>query len=469
MADATATKDYDIKIEDLAAARKRVTITVPASAIDEKIEESMGTLSTQTTLPGFRKGRAPKQLLERRFGSTVRSETRNQLVADAYATAIEEHSIKPVGEPEPVGDIEALEFEPGKPFTFAVEVEVVPEFDLPDLSGIEVKKPVIEVADEHIDAEIQRQCVQFGQLSDVGKDFQPGDRLFGPVTVTKKGEEKPFFTHDNIDITVPASDDGSGAVLGLLIDDLAKTLAGRAVGDVVTIETTGPAGHELEEVRGNDLVIAFTIRDGKHMDPATPAQVIEAYGLPSEDILREQIKLALEHRRDEEQRAAMREQVCTYLAGAVDFEVPAKLSASQAGRLLERQRLEMLYRGGLSPDEVEQRLAEMRAETEVQSRDRLKLSFILHKLADHFEVEVTDQEVNGRIAAIASQRGVRPEKLRAEMIQSGGVRQIASQIREHKAADRVIDQATVTDISAEDWNKLYAKTGETKTVAKKKT
>ena len=139
MADETAAteeKTYDVKVEDAGPAKKRLTITVPVDVIAEKIEESMGTLAVQTALPGFRKGRAPKKLLERRFGTSVRSETKNQVIADGYASAIEEHDIKPVGEPEPVEKLDELELEEGKPLTFSVEVEVVPEFELPDLSGL---------------------------------------------------------------------------------------------------------------------------------------------------------------------------------------------------------------------------------------------------------------------------------------------------------------------------------------------
>jgi trigger factor len=470
MADATATTEpgtYDVSIEEVSGARKRLTITVPAEMIGERITDSMGTLATQTTLPGFRKGRAPKALLERRFGTSVRQETKNQIVADGYAKAIEQHSIKPVGEPEPVEKLDELELEIGKPFTFSVEVEVVPEFDLPELDKIEVKKPVIDVTEEHIELEMTRQCTQAGEVHAVDADFAEGDRLVGPGTAIKGDDEEPFFTHDNVDVIVPGdADGGRGHVLGLIIEGLAGMLQGKRVGDTLTFETTGPSSHELEEIRDQKLAIEMTIREAQRIEPATADAVVAQYGLGSAEILREQIKLALEQRRDEEQRSAMREQVCANLIESVDFELPAKLSDAQASRMLERQRLELMYRGGLSVDEVETRLAEMRAETQEQSRRRLKLSFLLHRLAENFGVEVSDQEINGRIAAIAAQRGMRPEKLRSDLLQSGGIGFIAQQIREHKAADRVIDQAKVVEVSAEEWNELvFAQRAEQKGTA----
>lgn len=459
-------RKYEITIEDAGPARKRLSITVAPEVIDEKISDSMGTLATQTQLPGFRKGRAPKALLERRFGKSVRTETKNQIVADAYAVAIEEHKLRPVGEPEPVGDLEAIEIVDGKPLEFAVEIEVVPEFDLPDLENIEVKKPVIDVTQEYIEAELDRQCTQAGEVVPVESGFSEGDRIIGSGSVTKEGDDDPFFSHDTIDIIVPGdADDGRGQVLGLLIDGVADAIKGKKIGDALDFEAVGPESHELEHIRGQKLKIHIDITEGHRIEPATPQAVVDQYGLGSEDILREQIQIALEQRRDEEQRAAMREQICQHLLETVDFELPKRLSETQAARMLERQRLEMLYRGGLSADEVERRLAEIREETEAQSQSRLKLSFIMNRLAEHFGVEVSDQEVNGRIAQIAAQRGVRPEQLRAEMIQSGAVQQLAIQIREHKSADRVIDKASVTEIPADEWNVI----AEEKSAARKKT
>ena len=114
MADATSTPDaadHDVQIEDVGPALKRLTITIPGPAVSEKIEESIGTLSQEAALPGFRRGKAPRKLLERRFGHTVRDETKNRLIADAYAKAIEDHGIKPVSEPEPTEPPEKLKLE----------------------------------------------------------------------------------------------------------------------------------------------------------------------------------------------------------------------------------------------------------------------------------------------------------------------------------------------------------------------
>jgi len=138
----TATHPYEITLEEAGPARKRIKITVPADVVSAKIEESLGTLRNQTVIPGFRKGKVPASILERRFGSSVREETRNTLFAEAWTAAREEHELKVLGEPEPIGDVDEIKVEEGKPLSFTLEVEVMPEFDLPAFDNITLSRPL---------------------------------------------------------------------------------------------------------------------------------------------------------------------------------------------------------------------------------------------------------------------------------------------------------------------------------------
>jgi len=442
----------EVKIESAGPARKRITITVPADMVDEKLETSLQTLMTESTLPGFRKGRAPRHLIEKRFGTAVRSETKSQVIADAYSSAIEEHSIKPVGEPEPASDLESLELVAGKPMTFSVDVEVVPEFDLPEIKDLEILKPQIDISDEMVQEEVDRQCLSMGEPHDVTDGtYQADDRFRGPVRAYRGDDDDPFFSHPSGTLTYPReSEDGRGVVLGIMVDDLAKTLDAVAAGETLIIETVGPENHEREEIRGEKVRIEMDVEDVQRVEPADIETVIANYGMTNEDMLREQIRLALEQRRDQEQAAAMREQVSDFLVDAVDFELPEKLSASQVERNLRRNEMEMLYRG-MDPDEVERRLAEIRSEADARTRRRLKLFFLLHRFADEYNISVNEQEINGRIATIAAQNNMRPEQLRAQFAEQGRLQEIGMQIREHKAADRIVQDCTTKNITADEW------------------
>lgn len=457
MADAPATADPtaeivdDVTVEDIGPARKRLTITIAPETISEKLEDSVDTLAASTSLPGFRKGRAPRKLLERRFGAAVRKETKNQLLADAYAKAIEDKSIQAVGDPEPVTPTDEIELQEGKPLTFIVEIEVVPEFDLPNLQGIEIKKPEFEVTDDDIETELTRQRAMMGKAVKIERDFVGDDLIAGRVTVTKDGETEPLIKDEFTIVAVPGDNDGGrGPILGIMIQGLADLIKGTRIGDTLTVGTTGPEAHEREEVRGAKLTIELKLTAAERIDPASIQQVVDAYGVGSEQNLKEQVRLAVQRRSEQDQASAMREQVYEYLLGAVELELPQRLSAAQVARNLERHRIELLEQG-LMPPQVEARLAEIRADSESQTRDRLKLLFILRRLADHFQIEVSDQEVNGRIASIAAHRGLRPDQVRAELTQMGRLSEVTHVIRQQKAADRVIAQATVTGVPATDW------------------
>ena len=188
---------------------------------------------------------------------------------------------------------------------------------------------------------------------------------------------------------------------------------------------------------------------------------------------------SVEHRRDLLGAEALRvcerrlqvvqavDDVREQLANAVSFDLPAKLSAGQITRDLERQRYELLSRG-TAPEQVELKLAEARADTTESAQRRLKLFFILQRLAEDMRVDVTEGELNGRVAMIARQQNMRPAELRKELEQSGRIQEVALGIREAKVADRVIARATVTDVPAEDWNKeVEAKASARKASAKK--
>jgi trigger factor len=443
----------DVAIEDAGTSAKKVTITIPAEAVDEKIEMSFGTLQDQAQMRGFRKGRAPRQLLEKRFGKDLIQEARGQLVGAAYQQAIQEKELRVVGDPIFPDELAEKPLERGKPFIFDFTVEVVPDFELPELEGVELKKPIIEIDADHVDAEMTRLRYRLGTPERISGPFEPLDRTVGSAKVTVEDHEGIFFETEQALLVVPAEEDeGKGQLLGLIIDDLGPMIVGKKTGDTLEIETVGPPTHERAEVRGKKVSITFTINDAERITALEPDQLAEQLGLEDINMVQERVKLELETRRDTEQRNAEREQVYEYLLANTTLALPERMSEAQVARTIERQRMEMLYRGD-DPEAVEKQLAEMRGQNEEQSLNRLKLLFIMDQVARTFELQVTEEEINGRIAMIAQQRNERPDQVRSELNKSGGINDVARQIVEHKGADRIVDQAKVTEVPAAEWNK----------------
>jgi trigger factor len=454
---ATATEnqlEVEITVTETAPCTKRIVLKVPATEVDARLELALSAFMADAALPGFRKGKAPRALVEKRVGGALIQETRGQLMSEAYSKALEEHKLQPLAEPRPVDGTTIPELVRGKDFSFTFEIEVAPEFSVPDFTTFEVKKPTIDVTTEHVDGEILRQSYRFGTPNRIEGPFERLDRMLGKATVTVDGRDGVYFETERALCVVPAEEDeGKGQLLGIIIDGLDAALLGKKIGDTITVSTVGAEGHEREELRGKKITIEYRIGEAERITPRATKDLAEMYAVESDEIFREQVKDALEQRRDGEQRAAMREQVAERLVSTVDFALPAKISEEQITRTLEQQRVDLLSRG-IEPAAVENRLAEMRGSSEKSAKDRLKLFFIMSRLAQHFGVNITEQELNGRIAFMAQQQGVRPEQMRQQLEKSGRMGEVISVIRDAKVSDRIISQSKVVDISADEWNKI---------------
>lgn len=443
-----------VTITDAGPCLKKLVIEIPAEAVSAKLGESLDTLSYEAQLPGFRKGRVPRRLIERRFGDKIRDEAKNQLIAQAYSQAVEANELKVLGEPAGEG-LADLVIEDGKPLKIELDVEVLPEFELPKLEGIAVKRPVVEVTEETVSEEVERMKINEGRLEQRDEP-EPGDYLTGHgIMKGPDGTEHHNINGAVVRLPLP-EDNGAGMILGIAVEDFDAQFGRPKTGDIVTVKAKGPENHEIEAVRGADLTMTFEIERIDRIIPATIEQVLSAYGLDSEDQLREAIDSRINQRAMIEQQSVMRQQVAGSLLENTPMELPAQVTANQAVRTLERRRLELMHRG-VDPIEIEQHIAELRAASHADATRELKLYFILNKVAEDMSVSVDEAEINGRIAQMAAQRNVRPEQLRQELIQTNQVSGIYQQIREHKTLDAILAKAEIEEMPADEFNAFMEK------------
>lgn len=458
---ATSTKDRTskapaaeptVQVSDIGPCRKKLSIEVPASAVATELATAFDSVVTQATLPGFRAGKAPRKLIEKAYGKAARQEVRNKLVSMAYSKAVEQHKLRVLGDPEGGEDLANAEIEPNKPIAFTLEVEVAPEFKLPAVDAIPVKKPVREVTDAMVQEEIDRLGLMEGELEPREK-AEPGDYCTGHgVIKDKKGDV--VLDIDGAVIQIPGKDkDGKGAILGVMVDDFAKQIGLPKADDELTIKAKGPEQHETARIRGEPITISFKVHRVDRIMPASVESLVQRLGIPDEQRLRDALKTRLGQRLMVQQQSAMRRQIAENLLEKTAMELPERLSERQAARALERRRMELMYRG-VNPIQVEEQMAELRSASAEVGQRELKLFFILNKVADDLDVKVTEQEVNARIAQLAFERGEKPENLRTELIRRGQVGSLVQQIREHKAMDALISKAAVTEVTGAEAEKL---------------
>lgn len=463
------TLNFEVKIEDAGPACKSLTITIPEDQIKEKIESSYGSLEDDAVVPGFRKGRAPRRLLEKRFASHVKDDVKTQLISESYTQAIQDNELDPLSDPQ-VDDADKIELPESGDMTFTVKVEITPDVELPKYSTLEVTKTITPVADSDIDAEIERMCAQGGKpTTPEDAKIEEGDYAGVEVKIyagQDAGDDAELIQEIPLDhvLVNGESAEYKGHVAGIVVDDLGKTLTGKTAGDDVVVSMTGPSAHENEQIREQPITIKLTIGTVHRIEPATVESITEQMGLEGEDELKERVKTMLEQKAEQNTQADLYQQLNDALVEKVELELPKGITDQQAARVLQRQGMEMMYRG-VPEEEVRAKLAEMRSESEEQAARQLKQFFILDKASKELEIDVDEQELNGRIAMMAMQQGRRPDKLRQEMAQQGQIEQLYLQLREQKTLDKILEEAKVTEVEGD---KPEAKKTTKKKTSKKK-
>ena len=140
---------YDIKIEDAGPATKKVVVQIPKERVAEKLTEQFKEIRQQAAIPGFRPGHAPQKLVEKRFGDDVKDQVRRSLLSESYQQAVEKNSLNVIGEPE-FDNPEAIQLKEAEGLSYSFQIEVQPEITIPELKGIKVKRPKIDVTDTNV-------------------------------------------------------------------------------------------------------------------------------------------------------------------------------------------------------------------------------------------------------------------------------------------------------------------------------
>ena len=438
--------DQTVNIEEVGPARKKVSIEIPEARIADKLAENFKDLQTEAVLPGFRRGRAPQRLIEKRFGGDVRKEVKTQIMSESFQQVVEEHNLRVLGEPE-VKDIETIELPDSGSLSFEIEVEVTPEFELPEFGDIKVTKTTVPVTDEQVDTEVDRFCEMQGQMKPTDEKIDVQDYVTTDLVI-KNGDGETVIEKEE-HIYVPGeSRKFKGVVSGIIVENLGKEMIGKQVGDAFTANATGPKNHEDEALREAELSLELTIRKVERMEKASVEDILPLFGFEDEDALREQIKGNLSQRAEADAMSDLHTQVIDQLLEKIDLDLPEGMTGRQAERVLQRRQLDLMYRG-VEPQEIEQQLAELREDSKAEAAKEMKSFFILDKAAEKLEVQVGEAEINGRIAQMAMQQNRRPEKLRQEMAKSGGLEQLYIQLRDYNTVTKILESASVTEVEGE--------------------
>ena len=431
--------NYPITIEDAGPATKRVTVEIPADRINTMLSEQFKELRQQAAIPGFRVGHAPQKLIEKKFSEDIREQVRSTLIRESYTQAVEGNKLEVIGEPE-FDNPDSLKLPGEGSLKYSFSVEVQPAITLPSLEGIKVKKPKIDVNDEHVGqalANLQEQQGVLVPVEDRGvaaKDYVTADvhiKLDGNVIQHAHGAQM---------ISRP------GKVAGIDVVDLDKQLEGLKVGDKKEFTVKVPETHANDQIRDKEVAIEVEVKDLKKLELAelTP-EFLEDLGFKDQRELEEALREQMVERITQDIAQAQREQVHTYLLEGTQIELPAKMSDRQTDRVVQRRAMNLMMRG-MPQDQIGANIDKLKAGAAEEGSRELKLFFILQKIATDFGVDVDEGELNGRVAMMAIQKGERPEKLKQTMSKDGSLSNLYVQLREHKAVDKLLEKAEIEEV-----------------------
>ncbi len=435
--------ELDVQISDVGPCKKHLKVAVAKSEIDRQFDESLGTMKKEAAVPGFRPGRAPRSLVEKMFRKQVAEQVKSTLLFSALEQIDEDYKLNPIT--QPALDVAAIELPTDGPMRFEMELEVRPEFPLPDYKGLNVKKPVKTISDKDVTAQLKLFLERYAQLvpkldgGAVLGDFVTADLRFhqGERTLNEV-KEIQFRLQPELRFQ-----DGT-------IPEIGKALEGVKPGESRDADAKIGSGSPDPSLRGQSIEVAFQVNDLKVLRlPDVDSAFLQRIGFDSEEDLRSALRDILERRFATQQRQAIRRDVMTTLIEQTPFELPNDLVARQEKSTINRLVMD-LKQEGVSQDEIRAREADIRANARESTLRGLKEFFLLAKIAETEDITVEDSDLMDEIELIASRTDESARRVRSRIEKDGLTEALASQILERKALDKILEFVTFEEVALDE-------------------
>lgn len=441
-ADTPQTLDLTSEIQKVSACERRVKVTIPRSEIEKYFQNEFADLEKTAYVPGFRVGKAPRKLVEKRFRKDVAERVKSSLVIDALAQVNEGDELTPISEPD--FEYASLVLPEDGPFVFEFNIEVRPEFNLPEWKGLKIEKPVREFSTEDVDKAVERVLTAYGNLETSEEPAEKGDYIVAKVEF--KDGDKVLSTIDEETIRIRSKlslHDGS-------ITDFDTLMQGAKAGDTKSgkLELTADAANK--DYQGKTIDAVFEIKEVKKLKlPALSESFLERLGgfddaADFRDAVLDSLKRQLEH----EQHRRARRQIAELLTEAANWELPPALLAKQSEREFRRTILE-LQRSGYGDDDIVAQINFLRQNSAAETARALKEHFILEKIAEVENIEEAEQDYDTEIALIAAQNGTTPRRVRAQLEKAGDMDILRNQIIERKVLGLILQNALFNEVPFE--------------------
>lgn len=435
--------DQQVEIKDAGPCKKHIKVTVDRKQIDERFDEKFTelTLSDQPQVRGFRPGKAPRKIIERRYYDSVADEVKTQVLMASLEQLAEEQSISPLSPPDL--DPNAIAIPKEGPFVYEFDIEVRPEFDLPPYKGLKIRRPVHTYTEPEVAQERKRLLEPYGQLVPKAGNppaVEPDDYVTADVVIKFGDKELNRLTEVRFKIEKQlALSDG-------VAEDFGAKMAGAKPGDERTVDITLSQELGVEALRGRKVQAAFTVKDIKVVRPPelTRDFLEETFGVSTPEAFDELVRAVLNRRLEYTQRQEARKQVLDQIAAAATWELPQDMLRRQARKTLARRVMEM-RNAGLSDEQIRGRQRLLEQDVLRTTAAALKEHFVLQKIAETEKLEIEDRDIDDEVDRLADQSGESPRKVRARLEKEDLMEALAADLLERKALDLILAEATFED------------------------
>jgi trigger factor len=407
------------------ACRREVSVEIPADVVVSETENFVKKYQKMARLPGFRKGKTPATIIKQRFAGDLRSEVLESLVPKYLREAITKDKLEPISQPA----ITDLQMEDGKPLKFKAAFEVMPEITVGNYGDVKPEKKDVTVSDKEVQEaldHLREQQASFDPVED--RAIENGDYAQVSFVGTPKGEGQPVNV-DDIMVEIGGT---------ITVAEFSDNLRGAKAGDVREFEVTYPEDFQDKRLAGKTVAYSVTIKSIKKKTlPEMNDEFAKGLGeeFTSVDELRKRIHDNMEAERKHSIEHEAKDKLVEELVKRNEFPVPESLIERQIDTRLERGLRALASQGMRAEDMRKMDMPRLRAGQREGAIREVKASLILEKIAEKEKLEVSDDEVQKEIDALAKQTQQTPEAIRARLTRDGALERIKDRMRNEKALE----------------------------------
>lgn len=413
-----------------------VKVSIAPSNAKKQSEVMFEELKDAAEIPGFRPGKAPLNLLHKKFGKAVHTEATQKLIEAAFRELIKKEDLKPVDFPDIDGLEAATERKSDAPLEITMKFEVAPRCELGKYRGIALERPVLEITDKQVDSAIDDIRERMAVYETTKKAAAEGDQVIIDFTGTIDGEAFSGGSAENYTYIL-----GSGR----FFSEFETALKGAKGGETKSCTVTFPEDYHGKDVAGKEATFEITVNEVKRKTmPKVDEEFAKDANFDSVEAMRTSIREQLQQGADEQSRNVLERRAIEKVVEDSSFEIAPSLIESSAKEYLQ-QEIRRLASSRVNPAEIEGRIAELEKQAHETAVSQIKAFVVIGEIREAEGIEVTDEDFEKEAAEIQSRTGMDMSVVTRFLQQDDQRSDYEGRIARQKAVNVVIENATVTD------------------------